>query len=299
MYDESVITQLFGEEALTYLSNKHRGGTSGAKGNIYENFFAVYQLALLSEEALTTPDPTYLSSQVFAFVDDLVINRTGRASPLEHFQLKDSSSVSWGSGLRSIADDFEKQQQLNESLSRPSRLTLIVSNPTLRDRLAASLPNTLIGFSQVQYFPSVASLEMLLSQESTFRIAIVYLCSVEQPDPDKLDCVAKVLLAAWLSCENNNPTVLELLRSARACTPSYIRSFEDIEETDQEFLELLDKIPNFSYNFAKGFFHWQHANELDKGDFPCSTDEESFRRFRERVKQFKPATFEKLEQLMP
>jgi hypothetical protein len=297
MYAPDTIARLFDEGALAYLRNKHRGGTSGAKGNTYEQFFAVYQLALLAEEAIATSDAIYLRSQVFAFVDDLVIDRTG-TTPLVHFQLKDSSSVSWGSGLRSIADDFEKQQQLNQFLARPSQLTLVVSDQTLRDHLAANLPNSLREFSQVQYFPSGLGLERLLNQDPAFRAAIVYLCSVEQPGLDKLDCVVKVLLGAWISGASSNPTVRELLEAAQACTPSFIRSFQEIEVTDQEFFTLLDKIPNFSYNFAKGFFHWQHANGLDEGDFPCRIDTEQFRRFRERVKQLKPSTFEELENLL-
>jgi hypothetical protein len=90
---------------------------------------------------------------------------------------------------------------------------------------------------------------------------------------------------------------MQLLQAAQQCSPSYIRAFIDLEETDQEFLKILSKIPNFTYNFAKGFFHWQYAS-LDEGDIPCRIDTEQFRRFRDRVKQMKPATFEELETLL-
>jgi hypothetical protein len=297
MYDSQVIAGLFGQDALQYLINKNRGGTSGAKGSSYESYFAVYQLALMAEEAITRTNPIYLRSQVFAFVDDLIIDRNG-STPLEHFQLKDSSQVSWGNGLRSIADDFEKQQQLNQTIHRQSRLTLVVSDLILKERLAAQLPNSLGSFSQVQYFPSTSSPARLLAQEPEFRAAVIYLCSSDQPDPDKLECVVSVLLGAWTSRGQGDMTVLDLLQVAQRCTPSYIRSFSEIDETDQEFLKILNGIPNFTYNFVKGFFHWQYANGLDQGDFPCPIDTESFRRFRERVKQLRPTTFEELEGLL-
>jgi hypothetical protein len=297
MYNSDTIEQLFGPAVLEYLNNKHRGGTSGAKGNTYENFFAVYQLALLAEAAITDSTPIHLRSQAFAFVDDLIIDRND-SSPLEHFQLKDSSNVRWGNGLRSIADDFEKQHQLNQAQARDSRLNLVVSDPIVSKRLETNLPGNLVGFSQVQYFPSDASLANVLAQEPNFCQAIRYLCSIEQPGADKLECVAKVLLGAWVSCNQGNATVMELLRAAQACTPSYIRTFAEIDETDQEFLKILNKIPNFTYNFAKGFFHWQYAKGLDEGDFPCSIDTDQFRRFKERVKQLKPTTFEALETLL-
>ena len=50
MYKIEQIRELFDDTVVQYLSNKNRGGTSNAKGNTYENFFAVYQLALLSRK---------------------------------------------------------------------------------------------------------------------------------------------------------------------------------------------------------------------------------------------------------
>jgi hypothetical protein len=52
MYTNEKIRQLFGSDVLSYLANKNRGGISGEKGNTYENFFAVYQLALLAKEVI-------------------------------------------------------------------------------------------------------------------------------------------------------------------------------------------------------------------------------------------------------
>jgi hypothetical protein len=72
MYSEAQIRDRFGDEALNYLKDKNRGGTNSEKGNTYENFFAVYQLALLAQQVIEQNEVIYLASQILAFVDDLV-----------------------------------------------------------------------------------------------------------------------------------------------------------------------------------------------------------------------------------
>lgn len=104
MYTTNQIRELFGNEVLKYLQDKNRGGISGEKGNTYEDFYAIYQIALLAQEVIETNQEINFSSQIFVFVDDLIIDRKGN-TPLQHYQLKNSTSVSWGSGLKSIADD--------------------------------------------------------------------------------------------------------------------------------------------------------------------------------------------------
>lgn len=49
MYTPEQLRNIFSHEVVEYLVNKNRGGNSGAKGNTYENFFAIYQLALLAQ----------------------------------------------------------------------------------------------------------------------------------------------------------------------------------------------------------------------------------------------------------
>lgn len=136
MYTDEQIRELFGNEVLQYLTHKNRGGVSGEKGNTYENFFAVYQLALLAQEVIESHKEIKLFTQVLAFVDDLIVDRKND-TPLQHYQLKNSSSVAWGTGLKSISDDFKKQYDLNQSLAREAEINLVVSYQELKTDLEA------------------------------------------------------------------------------------------------------------------------------------------------------------------
>jgi hypothetical protein len=92
MYTNEQIRQLFGSDVLSYLANKNRGGISGEKGNTYENFFAVYQLALLAKEVIENQREINFYSQIIAFVDDLIIVCQDDIT-FQHYQLKNRTDV--------------------------------------------------------------------------------------------------------------------------------------------------------------------------------------------------------------
>lgn len=297
MYDADRIKELFGDAALEYLTHKNRGGASSARGNTYENFFAVYQLALLAQAVIEEGKAIYIRSQILAFVDDLVIDCQDE-TPMRHFQLKNRQNVTWGKGLRSISDDFQKQYELNQAVFRISELSLVVSNQEVRADLEASLPNMLKSFSQVIYFPFGPSLDKVIAQEENFLRAVEYLCAFDKPEPDKIECVAKVLLGAWVASDKSNLSVMALLKKAQESTPSFIRSFRQNLTLDPDVVKTLDKIDLFSYNLAKGFFHWSYADGLLEGTLPYSVDSTEFRRFQERVRLNNPTSFEEIEVLL-
>ena len=71
-----------------YLKHKNRGGKNNAKGNRYENYYAVLQIALLLNSHHERLDDVYLTTQLSnAFVDDLLIG-VGNSNKTYH-QIKD------------------------------------------------------------------------------------------------------------------------------------------------------------------------------------------------------------------
>ncbi len=297
MYELEQIEELFGEEALTYLNNKNRGGEINQKGNTYENFFTVYQLAKLSETVLEEGTVIQLMSQVLAFVDDLIIDYQSEA-PLQHYQLKNAKTLSWGTGLRSIADDFHKQHQLNQRISRACELILVVSNQTLQVELGAAMPSILRPFSGVLHFPYYPNLFQVIEASPDFRAAIAYLSAFDDPEPDKVETVATVLLGAWVSSSREGVSVREILYKARQLNSSYIRSFSQDLQLDPEVEKILDRIKDFTYNLTKGFLHWQYRDGLTEGTLPYSIETEQFRRFQDLIKRQRPLTFEELESFL-
>ncbi|MEQ8997294.1 MAG: hypothetical protein RID53_12430 [Coleofasciculus sp. B1-GNL1-01] len=295
MYQQEQIQELFGKQFLDYLKNKNKGGIVNEKSNTYENFFVVYKISVLSKDVLENDKEIFFASQIMAFVDDLIINDI-QENIYQHYQLKNTASLRWGSGLRSIADDFVKQYNLNQTISKQSEMTLVVSNFQLRDRLANQIPQQIAEFSKVDYFYFAPSLPKVLQEEQEFSQAVAYLCAFDNPEPDKIECVASVILGAWLSSDKSNVSLREILEKSRQSQPSYIRYFgsQDVQ-IDPEVKKILAKIQGFTYSISKGFLQWQFANGLEEGTLPYSIETENFRRFQERVKQNKPMTFDELE----
>ncbi len=297
MYEPEQIQELFGKEALVYLKNKHRGGEVNQKGNTYESFFAVFQLALLAKGVIEEGATILFTSQILAFVDDLIIDRQDDA-PRCHYQLKNAKTLSWGTGLRSIADDFQKQYTLNQQVSRPCELALVVSDSTLQAELTTSIPTVLTEFSQVLFFPYHPNLIQVVEADTSFWEAIAYLSAFDDPEPDKIECVATVLLGAWVSSSKSSVSAIDILHKAQQATPCFIRSFRHDLQLDPEVEKILDRIQNFTYNLTKGFLHWQFRGGLTEGTLPYSIETEKFERFQDLIKRQRPTTFEELESFL-
>lgn len=294
MYTSEQLREIFGNEVVEYLVNKNRGGNSGAKGNTYENFFAVYQLALLAQLVIESNKKVYLSSQLLAFVDDFIVDCQDE-TPLQHYQLKNSQSERWGKGLRSISDDFKKQYDLNKSISRESQISLVVSSLKLKTKLESTIPLAIEGYSQVIHFLYEAELVKLIAIEPRFRQAIEYLCAFDNPAPDKVECVATVLLGAWVSSAKSQVSVIDILKKAQESSTSFIRSFSQGLQLDSEVAEILGKIPDFQYNLIKGFLHWEFKDGLEEGTLSYSLETNQFRQFQKLIKKNNPTCFEELE----
>lgn len=297
MYTPQDIERCFNAATRQYLENKNRGGSSGQKGTRYEDYFAVYKLAQLAPQILETGLAVYFTGQILAFVDDLIIDIPSQ--PLQHYQLKNSKTVSWSTGPHPIQDDFANQYHLNQVVcARASQLFLVIADATCADTLKASIPSVVQTFSQVLHFPYSPDILTVVAQVPDFHAALAYLSAFETPAPDKIDFVAKALIGAWITSSAANPSGHDLLTQAQSQSPQYIRSFQPDLDLDPEVKEILKNIEDFEYNLAKGFLHWDYANGLQSGTPPYSIETDPFRRLQERIKDLRPATFEELENLL-
>jgi hypothetical protein len=297
MFTAEQIESLFGQPAIEYLQNKNRGGINGEKGSTYENFYALYQVAVLAQEAIELDRDATLYGQAFAFVDDLMVDRD-RDPVLYNYQLKNSATVAWGKGDKSIQDDFSKQKILNDSISRESQIYLVVSDRDLQNKLSAKCPTAIRDFSRVLYFPYEKGLGLLLESYPDLKDAIKYLCAFEEPEIDKIECVANVLLGAIVSCARDNLSVREIVEKARAFSPSYIRSLSGESSLAPQVVEILSNINNFSYNTARGFFHWDYGDGILTGTVSHSIDSEQFDKIQRLIKNSKPTTFAEIQDFL-
>lgn len=295
MYKSKDIQQQFGDAVFTYLKRKNRGGDSSQKGTRYEDYFAIYKLAQLAPAIMESGLTVDFRSQILAFVDDLIIDI--EAEPIQHYQLKNSSAVSWVGNTHPLKDDFVRQEKLNRmSLARESCLILVVSDRGCVEQLAATIPSEIQEFSHVLHFPYASDSFTMVEQIPDFKDALADLSAFDNPSPDKIDYVAKTLMGVWITCQSSSGR--DLLTIAQQQSPQYIRSFRSDLALDVEVAQILGNIPDFSYSLSKGFLHWNYANGLMSGTPPYSIDKDSFRRLQERIKGHKPQTFEELEILL-
>jgi hypothetical protein len=297
MFTAEQIQSLFGQSVIEYLQNKNRGGINGEKGSTYENFYALYQLAILAKEVIELDRDATLYGQAFAFVDDLMVDRHDNPV-LRNYQLKNSSTVAWGKGDKSIQDDFYKQKILNDSISRESEISLVVSNRDLQDRLSEKCPASIRDFSQVLYFPYEKGLSQLLEKYPDLKESIEYLCAFEDPEIDKIECVANVLLGAIVSSARENLSVREILEKARSFSPSYIRSLSGASTLDPQVAKILSNIKKFSYNTDRGFLHWDYGDGILTGTVSHSIDSEQFEKIQRLVKNANPTTFAEIQDFL-
>ena len=291
-YTNAYLSAVFDDEVIKYLENKNRGGGNNEIGTIYENAFAVYSIAILAKSIIEKERHINIYSQVKSVVDDLIIEIDG-SNKVRHYQLKNKTKVSWGVNLKSISDDFDKQNVLNESLDNTSKIGLVVRTKKLKDSLNNSMPDNIKPFSNVRYFPYSRKLVNVVNELSRFRNAITYLTAFENPEPDKIECVATLILASWCN-RADEISVRKLLENSQKSNPSFIRSLISCPDIDSDVSSILDKVKDFSYKISKGFFHWNYG-VTDSGTLPYSMCDERFNKFQEIIKKNNPTIFTELE----
>lgn len=303
IYEEktlALIQQCFGAECAKYVANKHTGGKSGRKGGRYEELFMAFKAAEIAAEHVELPATSwpFLAGQRLNFVDDVVIS-SDKAT--EYFQLKNSNSVSWGSGEKSIADDFSKQFILATELGLINPWTyLIVSSESLRDNLLATIPDEIKSHTGVGFFPyddkgTVNSLVVGNMDVQTILAKIV--CDERAP----LDTLESALNLISVAC-NEHPdgcSVENIIMYIQTKHPGKLRLFP-VYSCDQalteDFVSILAKITGLSYGISRGYFNWSGCGM--SGFYPHDCFSYQFKKFQERIVAAAPATFDDFEKLI-
>ncbi len=249
-----------GNKLFEYLKNKNKGGVNNSKGNIFENFFTVYQIAKFFNSK-ANPNDVLFSSQVICFIDDLVIEEIEGKNDC-HYQIKDVLALGWNSGDHPIKDDFKKQKELSMKLGINPSLILVVSNKEVHDSLVASMPDEIVDFVKVIHFETASSLNNLIRKNSFIKDELIQMCALVKPSTDKLETLGAILLGSWDSTDKSKVSLKELLSRSYAQNPHFIKGFST--EISQKLSDILKSLERFSYKVENGFLNWDF-NETDNG----------------------------------
>ena len=291
------VENLFGSGTEKYFANKQTGGHSNQKGSRYEDFFSVMQLAQLFQ-LLTNDDGKQdieILAQAEAFVDDLLIKYRKHNSQ-HHFQLKASPTVSWGNGLKSISDDFYKQKQFNDHIGiNKTRTALVCSSEKQVAALKKKRPNNIADFSDIIFFPEVETMNHLLLIHDEFKTLIGHICF--STDSDKLEALAKVILAHWVDKKTTLTSANQLLSTLENTFPNFLARTNILVSLLPEVERIFSTIMDFSYKIENGYFSWRYR-DIDSGTIPYLVDSNEFIAFQQVVTSKHPKQFDELEGIL-
>lgn len=297
--DVQVATCL-GTDAVTYLSNKVRGGSSGRKGTRYEDFFAAFKVAEAAVARLHgTADWPRIQEQVRGFVDDLRISSPSLA---QYFQLKNvQQGLTWTAKGHSLEVDFLFQKVLSDHLGEPSPMTtLVLSSEALSKDLGDDVPRSIASHSEVVHFPYADGHGNRLVQEhEPLCKALASLSRSVNTPLDALEGVLGVLIIGLMQQNGQEVSVESVINSARAVSPGLIRLFpEEVKQVvlDTAFTAVLARIEGFVYVLDRGFFEWSWYDTSGVTSYDCLSKE--FIRLQKRVVSRNPVTFDDLEELL-
>ena len=243
------------DDIKQYLKNKHQGGENNQKGGLFEDFYAVYQVALCIDKYKSSFDSVKLQTQLEdAFVDDMLI--TLPEQNIYH-QLKNTQSLSWGKVDKQgdIAFDFEHQIEDCEARNEKFALKLVYS---LKDsKVGEQIPEEIKNQTSTEYFDFAADLNSLVMISAPLKSALrVITPNGENAPTDALVNIASVFLGVWKGCDSKNGISLgEIIHRAEAFKYVNLNIYPNVEMSEK-CKQVLDNIEGFRYHISGKMFYW-------------------------------------------
>jgi hypothetical protein len=179
-----------------YLANKHKGGEANAKGGLYEDFYAVYQIVSCIAKYKAALEGVALQTQLEdTFVDDLLITHPDKNV---YHQLKNTKSLTWNteSSERTITSDFENQ--IKDCLDRDETFALKLVYSATSSKVGESIPENIQEYTTAEYFPYEEDLNGLILISKEFIEALRQISvNGDSATIDDLANVAQVFLGVW------------------------------------------------------------------------------------------------------
>jgi len=305
MVDDEKIKNVVGDDVYEYLKNKNTGGKSNQKGGAYEDFFAIYQIALAYPLVRQESREIFIEAQVNnAFVDDLMVeDRT--QNRVNNFQLKNrDKTLTWehteNTNSCRLWEDFLWQHKINtELLGKTSNIVLVLSSETNFRNRNKNIREEIKDFTQVCWFRYAPNLSKLINVEPKFKDAISKVCA--KPETDKLVVAAAQIFAAWKGYQSSvGVSVAEIMQKVllNVKEPTYICTFDtENVDIDQEVREILENI-GIVIEIVGGYLDLQYPEGLSRGEYRHALGTDGFKKFEKWVKEKQPSSWEDVEVIL-
>ncbi|MBO2524694.1 MAG: hypothetical protein CW341_03180 [Bacteroidetes bacterium] len=261
------------EADRVYLANKHQGGASNAKGGLYEDYYAVFQIVSCIARYKAALDGVALQTQLEdTFVDDLLIAHPGKNV---YHQLKNTQNLTWNtvSSARTITSDFENQ--IRDCRERNETFALKLVYSAVGNQVGDNIPESIRDYTSAEYFPYEEDLNGLILISDEFVDALRQI-SVNGYNStiDELANMAQVFLGVWRGCGNNHKVSLsEIVARAEQTKHFNLNIFLDGVISDA-CREVLDNIDGLHYRVSGRMFYWRLGDFTGSCPWPEEKEQE-------------------------
>lgn len=272
-----------------YLVRKHTGGRANAKGNLYEDYYAVFQIVTYIAKYKSSLDAVAFQTQLEdTFVDDLLI--THPKMKVYH-QIKNTKHLSWKtkSSGRTIKSDFENQIKDCKRNGESFALKLIYS--AANSRVKDTIPDSVKDYSTAEYYDFQGDLNSLILVSDEFRESLMQVSANGKASTlDELSIIAHVFYGAWKGCNNENRVNLAEIVTRAERQKYFNLSIYTDGTISEDCRNVLDSIDGLLYKVNGRMFEWH------MGDFMgcCPWSEEIER----MIVDQRPASRRELMQLL-
>jgi hypothetical protein len=261
------------EADKAYLTNKHKGGEANAKGGLYEDCYAVFQIVSCIAKYKTALNGVALQTQLEdTFVDDLLIAHPDKNV---YHQLKNTKSLTWNTkpAGRTITSDFENQ--IKDCQDRDEAFALKLVYSAANSNVGESIPEGILEYTTAEYFPYEEDLNGLILISKEFIEALRQISvNGDRATIDDLANVAQVFLGAWRRCGSNHRVSLsDIVTRAEQMRHFNLNIFAD-GTISEACREVLDKIEGLRYYVSGKMFYWQLGNFTGSCPWPEGKEQE-------------------------
>jgi len=244
------------ESDLRYLDKKHLGGVNNANGNAYEHYYAIYRISTLLLLHRDNLQDIIIGSQIRAFIDDLYVKEYNH---MTYYQIKNVHNLSWNHGKNghTLKSDCVLQNDMSSCASGLSNIVIVYSDENFA---LQPIPEEISSFTNIELFPFCDSLNQLLFVFEPFRISIKSICSLENPENDDLEIIAKTLLADWVG-ENSSEVCLDDFYNSVLKHESLPIVGFNTECISEKCKCLFDSF-SIEYRIVENKLIWNYKNEL-------------------------------------
>ncbi len=247
------------EEDQKYLIDKHKGGLANAKGSLYEDYYAVFQIVRCLAQYKSQLDSVSFQSQLEdTFVDDLLI-----AHPKEnvYHQLKNTKTISWStsSSGRTVCSDFEKQ--IEDCRERNEQFALKLVYSAIDSNVKDTIPISIKEFSSTEYFPYQDDLNGLLFISGAFQEDLKAISARgDLSTLDELLNLAKIFLGVWKGCGTHGRVSLsQIVLQAEGVKDFNLAVIPD-DVISESCKNVLDAIEGLEYHIRGRKIYWKFGN---------------------------------------